>query len=254
MSQQKCLILCWNVRGLNDGAKRASVRNLIISSGATIVCLQETKIQNWNQSLLIETVGSELARNCSVLPAVGTAGGILMAASDRFFQMVPVLTTQNTISVQITMLEENLSWSLTGVYGPQADQDKINFLQEISNLKQHMEPAWLIIGDFNLIYRAEDKNNQRVNLRLINRFKNTIDNLQLAPLELKGKRFTWCNDQQNATMTKIDHFLATTDWLGLFLRTDLQAMASRGSDHCLYSCKAIQALTSIEASDLNRTG
>jgi hypothetical protein len=32
-------------------------------------------------------------------------------------------------------------------------------LQDISNLKQHMEPAWLIIGDFNLIYRAEDMNN-----------------------------------------------------------------------------------------------
>jgi hypothetical protein len=34
---------CWNVRGLNDSAKRASVRSLVMSSNATIVCLQETK-------------------------------------------------------------------------------------------------------------------------------------------------------------------------------------------------------------------
>jgi hypothetical protein len=130
------------------------------------------------------------------------------------------------------MLEENITWCLTGVYGPQADQEKIAFLQEISDLRQHMRAAWLIIGDFNLIYRAEDKNNDRVNIRMLNRFKNTIDNLQLAPLELKGRRFTWCNDQQNPTMTKIDHFLASNVWLEIFPRPDLQALASLGSDHC----------------------
>jgi hypothetical protein len=33
-------------------------------------------------------------------------------------------------------------------------------------------------------------------------------------------------------MTKIDHFLATTEWLEIFPRIDLQALASLGSDHC----------------------
>jgi exonuclease III len=64
MSQKDTAILCWNVRGLNDGAKRASVRNLIISSGAMVVCLRETKIENWNQQLLNETLGLDLVTNC----------------------------------------------------------------------------------------------------------------------------------------------------------------------------------------------
>lgn len=231
--KKNCSILCWNVRGLNDGAKRASVRNVISASGASIVCLQETKIENWTQSLLIDTVGPELARNCTVLPAIGTAGGILLATSDRYFHMQPLPPTDHSTSIKITMLEENVSWCLTGVYGPQEDQDKINFLQEISNLKQQMGAAWLIIGDFNLIYRAEDKNNNQVNIQMMNRFKNVIDNLQLAPLDLRGRRFTWCSssDNPNPTMTKIDHFLASTDWLQIFPRTDLQSLASMGSDH-----------------------
>ena len=79
-----------------------------------------------------------------------------------------------------------------------------------------MMDQWLMLGDFNLIYRVEDKNNNRINIPMLNRFKNTIDNLQLAPLELFGRRFTWCNDQQNPTMTKIDHFLATAEWLEMF--------------------------------------
>lgn len=53
MSSKDCNLLCWNVRGLNDGAKRASGRNQIISTGATIVCFQETKNSNWTQSLLV---------------------------------------------------------------------------------------------------------------------------------------------------------------------------------------------------------
>lgn len=37
-------ILIWNVRGLNQRAKRDSVRNIVQSSHADIVCLQETKV------------------------------------------------------------------------------------------------------------------------------------------------------------------------------------------------------------------
>lgn len=98
-------------------------------------------------------------------------------------------------------------------------------------LKQHMLPEWLILGDFNLIYRAQDKNSGRLNLTLLNSFKATIDNLLLAPIELQGKKFTWCNDQQSPTMTKIDHFFASPEWLATFPHTQLQALASLGSDH-----------------------
>jgi hypothetical protein len=76
---------------------------------------------------------------------------------------------------------------------------KILFMQEITDLKQQMLPAWLLLGDFNLIYRAQDKNNGRLNIPMLNRFKTTIDNLLMAPFDLRGKKFTWCNDQQTPT-------------------------------------------------------
>jgi hypothetical protein len=59
---------------------------------------------------------------------------------------------------------------------------------------------------------------RRGNITSLQAFKNTIDNLQLAPLELLGRRFTWCNDQPNPTMTRIDHFLASAEWLEIFPR------------------------------------
>jgi hypothetical protein len=48
---------------LEDRAKRASVRDMIISTGATIGCLQETKINNWTHNLLVEAVGVDMASN-----------------------------------------------------------------------------------------------------------------------------------------------------------------------------------------------
>jgi exonuclease III len=86
MSQSNCNVLCWNVRGLNDAAKRASVRNMIFSSGATIVCLQETKIANWTTTLLCQILGPSQS---VALPATGTSGGILLAAHDRFSNSSP---------------------------------------------------------------------------------------------------------------------------------------------------------------------
>jgi len=83
MTTKNCNIMCWNVRGLNDGAKRAAVCNQIISTEATVVCLQETKISSWTHNLLVETVGSDMASNAVYLPSVGASGGILIAASDR---------------------------------------------------------------------------------------------------------------------------------------------------------------------------
>ena len=118
MSAKNCNLLCWNVRGLNDGAKRASVRNQVLSTGATIVCLQETQISTWTCSLLVETIGAELANNVAFLPSVGASGGILIAASDRFFNISQPHLTAHTVSTTITMLAENKTWTITGVYGP----------------------------------------------------------------------------------------------------------------------------------------
>jgi hypothetical protein len=66
---------------------------------------------------------------------------------------------------------------------------------------------------------------------MMNHFGSTIDNLELARIKLRGKKYTWCNDQQTPTMTRIDHLFASVDWLEIFPRTNLRALASLGSDH-----------------------
>lgn len=148
-------------------------------------------ITAWTQNLLSETVETDMARNAVSLPSVGASGGILIVASERFFRVQQTYyQTANTITASIIMLAENKEWSLTGVYGPQSDADKILFVQDLSDLRQHVLPAWLMLGDFNLILCAQDKNNSRLNVAMLNRFRFTIDNLELARIDLRGKKYT----------------------------------------------------------------
>jgi hypothetical protein len=77
-----------------------------------------------------------------------------------------------------------------GVYGPQLEVDKIAFLDELKDLRSNIHGEWLISGDFNLIYKAEDKNNSRLNRRLMGKFKVALDDLELRELPLHGRKFT----------------------------------------------------------------
>lgn len=177
MSQHNCKILSWNVRGLNEVVRRDSVQELVQDTGSTIVCLQETKLATIDDATILRTLGQNFLNNTAVLPANGSRGGILLAASNDFFSLSQVYTTSHTVSAMITMKANNSVWWITGVYGPQSSAEKLVFLQELSGLAAQRWTKWLALGEFNLIYQASDKNNCNLNRRLMGAFKSALDSL-----------------------------------------------------------------------------
>jgi hypothetical protein len=69
-----------------------------------------------------------------------------------------------TVRLQDVSSASSPPWWLTSVYGPHTEAEKLEFLQELYVV--HAGP-WLMCGDFNLIYRSVDKNNSRINSKLI---------------------------------------------------------------------------------------
>jgi exonuclease III len=169
-----------------------------------VVCLQETKLQQINESLLSDMLGAGFKHNFSFSPADGTCGGILIAVSENHFKLMASSRSKYTLTVRIQALMDALEWTLTSVYGPQLEADKIAFLEEIKSLQQGIQGEWLICGDFNLIYKAEEKNSCRLNRRIMGRFKSILDELERRELPLHERKYTWTNAQSEATMTKID--------------------------------------------------
>lgn len=154
-----------------------------------------------------------------------------MMTITSLFQMLSRRGFQYCLSATISMRSEESCWSTTVVYGPQLEAQKISFLNEIHDLQHDMKPAWLIIGDFNLIYKAADKNNDRLDRRMMQRFKGAIDRLGIKELELAGRRFTRAKDGANPTQTRIDRAFCSPEWDILFNSAYMSALSSSSSDH-----------------------
>lgn len=65
------------------------------------------------------------------------------------------------------MLDAGAEWLLNDVYGPQKKHEKEIFLEELKGLKNVVAGSWLITHDFNLVYKVSDKNNSRLDRRLM---------------------------------------------------------------------------------------
>ena len=89
----------------------------------------------------------------------------------------------------------NHPWWLTCVYGPQGTEQKIEFLQEPKDIRQACLGPWTIAGDYNRIYREEDKSNDNFNRAMMGHFRRLINDLGLKEIPLHGRKFTWTNNQ-----------------------------------------------------------
>lgn len=198
-------LLNWNVRGLNSPARRRAIQNICNTLSCNIVCLQETKIADLSRSLVMETLGSRFGDNFLFKGADGTRGGILIACTNDF-AIVPMPSASNgfSLSAILTDRSDGSSWTLTVVYGPQEDQDKLMFLQELRDLKLLGQNEWMIAGDFNLIARTDEKNNSNINIGMMGRFRSVIEDLELREFQLIGRNFTWASENSHHTCSKLD--------------------------------------------------
>ena len=223
-------ILVWNVRGLNSSARQDSVRMLVQSIRADIVCLQETKMEGISQWFVLSTLGPDFCHFVFV-PSVGASGGILVAWKQALGTAGNFRVDNHCVSVQFLPTDSE-PWWLTCVYGPQGNEEKINFLQELRFIRTHCHGPWMVAGDFNLIYKEEDKNNANLNRAMMGRFRRALDDLALKELPLIGRKFTWSCGGNSPTLSRLDRVFSTMEWENLFPSCLLQSTASMDSDHC----------------------
>jgi len=176
-------------------------------------------------------MGAKFVNSFVVLPAEQTRGGILLAVNEDFFDLSNIELTTNMITATITMRADGIQWKITVVYGPQGDAAKLQFLQDLKSIPPLMHNRWLILGDFNLIYQEQDKNNSNLNRRLMGAFMAAIDHLRLKEIKLNGCRFTWSNQQDSPTLTRIDRLLCTPKWELIFPTYFLHSLPSLMFDH-----------------------
>lgn len=105
-----------------------------------------------DQRAVTWTVGPKFTNSFVVLPAAQTRGSILLAVNEEFFLIYQtIMLSTNTITTTIAMRADGTQWQITLVYGPQRDDDEIQFLQELRNIHPPAHDKCPILGSFNLI-------------------------------------------------------------------------------------------------------
>ena len=96
----------------------------------------------------------------------------------------------------------------------------------------------MVLGDFNMIIRATDKYNTNINRRMMGKSRDFVDDHELKEMYMHGRRYTWSNERDAPTLTKIDRVLTTVDWELDNAEYLLQALSMGVSDHAplLYKC------------------
>jgi len=156
-----------------------------------VVCLQETKVADFSVPTINELIGPDF--DYSYLPSAGVLGCVLICWRTDSWQGLPsadVAVFSATVFLSPIHGADVGDCGLTSVYGPTDHSLKEDFLLDLEGLASTCTRAWLIRGDFNVLYQAQDKNNNRLNHRLMLCFCRTIDELQLAELHLTAQLYT----------------------------------------------------------------
>ena len=93
---------------------------------------------------------------------------------------------------------------------------------------------WLVAGDFNLIYKDEDKNNSNLNRAMMGRFRRWVNDMAVTELPLHGRKYTWSSSSTSAspTLVRLDRVFCSLEWEEMFPVCLLQSYASGDSNHC----------------------
>jgi hypothetical protein len=201
-------ILSWNVRGLNDRAKRLRISNLLRLWKVDIVCFQETKLVSTSNCLVQSLWGCPYVDWCHV-DSRGASGGILLMWDRRVVSRIDSCAGRFVVACQFRNVEDGLVWAFAGVYGPTRDHIRWRLWEELAGLMSLWEVPWCIGGDFNATLFHDERFRGVSHRSAVADFADFVAEQGLMDLPMAGGESTWSN---NLTWSRLDRFLVSPEW------------------------------------------
>lgn len=126
---------------------------------------------------------------------------------------------------------DGFRWALVAVYGAARPEFKSDFPADLVRSCRDERLPILVGGDFNIIRRREEKNNDNFDGRWSFMFNTIIESLNPREIDLSGRQFTWANSLLNPTYEKLDRVLTSVDWEQKFPLVTMQVLQRAISDH-----------------------
>jgi hypothetical protein len=107
-------------------------------------------------------------------------------------------------------------------------------LAELVRICENETLPLIVGGDFNIIRRKEEKNNDNFYARWPFIFNAIIESLDLREIVLSGRQFTWANMHTIPTYEKLDHILVRVEVEQKFPLLSVRALTRSGLITRLY--------------------
>ena len=223
-------ILSWNVRGLNDRGKRLRVKHMLKIWQPDIICLQETKLEVITRRI-VRSVWRCHHVDWMFLGSNGASGGILVMWDKRLVEKVEDAVGLYSVSCKFKNIVDHKVWMFTGVYGPNVDRERSNMWEELAGVRSWWGVPWCVGGDFNVVRFPSERMGSVAFSQAMYDFSDFIAANGLIDTPLSGGNYTWSNNREVASMSRIDRFLFTADWKEGFSMTSQKRMIRLTSDH-----------------------
>ena len=93
------------------------------------------------------------------------------------------------------------------------------------------DAPWCIGGDFNVVRFPSEKSGQVPFITAMQEFSDLIADFGLLDIPLEGGKFTWSNNRELPSMSRLDRFLFSTKWADHFGLVNQQRLPRVLSDH-----------------------
>jgi exonuclease III len=231
--------LSWNCQGLGNPRTVRELCRLVKEKKPDLVFLMETKLNNKK----LETIRVKLGfQNAFGVDSVGKSGGLAL-----FWQGATRLEIQNYSRRHINAIicpDEGVNWRITGFYGHQDVNKREEAWSLLRFLAKSRPEAWVILGDFNEIVEASEKQGGgRISRWQMEAFQRVISDCEVTDLGYKGLKYTWtnCQDAHSFVRERLDRALANKEWCLRFPTAKVSTEVVVCSDHNLLflsTCKA----------------
>ena len=165
------------------------------------------------------------------LGSIGATGGILLMWDRRVVEKIAEAVGDYSVSCRFKGVVDQFEWAFSGVYGPQTDRERSLMWNELASLASWWGIPWCIGGDFNVTRFPTERLGGEAFNPAMQDFSEFISYFGLMDIPLEGGKYTWSNNRIDASMSRIDRFLYSTDWEDHFPAIHQKRLPRLLSDH-----------------------
>ena len=151
----------WNCRGVGKKGMSTCLIDMISANELDFIGLQETMKKSYTPAFFRQ-IDPYQKFHWEWIPSRGKSGGILCGLNKEKFDILTTKCGKYILQLNLFDKNKNCSWALMTVYGAAHDEQKPEFIAELSSMCHSSNIPYLVGGDFNIIRHGGEKNKKHL--------------------------------------------------------------------------------------------